>query len=523
MTRNAPLPPVTPETPEPASDLEAARVAPERGGGEAVAVAAASLKVVVLGGAPAQRLPALRTFRAQGAEGQAVALVTLEPDVTEGEREQFAGALAALQMAGEALAGNLPVRDVADGNDAFVTDLWTTGTARDLSALKWPLHKRLAFVAGVARGLDSLHAAGLSHGCLCADNVLLDDDLRPVLSEGALVDVRALLARRQAAVYEPYLAPETRNGGHPTPAGDIYAAGKLLTAITAVGETLPTKVGEIVQRCVSPPMGRYASARELAEILESTAAALAQIEAVARRPSETRPPPGSLRPDRTSIAGPASGSYARPTVAWTPPAWLRYAGLGLVVTAFAAGALVGGASDALRALFAAALLLGAALTTTAAPAMPRARTAARIALAVGVAGLVLVADPLSLVYRLAARRELGAGEEARAKAIDDLLRMGRDLRGISLAGADLSGRDLTGADLRGVNLSGANLADARLVATEVDGTNFDGAVLAGADLSATQLKLANLGSARCDAATRLPPGFKCDGARIARNQPPPAP
>jgi hypothetical protein len=509
-----------------AADMEAvfghAVVQPKArtGEGQTETRAESELGVVVLGSV--RTAPALKTWRVRGKDGKPAALVTLADSTTPPERERVARALVSLFAVRDNLKGTLPVRQVTDDHDAFLTDLWTTGTAKDLSALKWPLRKRVEFVAAVVRTLGRLHAAGLVHGCLCADNVLLDDDLDPVLSEAGLVDVRALIARRDALAYEPFAAPELKSED-PTPSGDLYSVGRLLQELVSTEEKVPPNVSEIVQRCVSPPKGRYVSAGELVAALEAAASELALAEQTKLTP-DLRPAAAAERKERAPAPDAAGNSPPTPSEPWQPPTWLGVGGIVMVAGALAAGAFLGGTNELLRPLLVGMVPLGAALATTLAPPLPKHGTVARIAFALGLAGIALVFDPLSLAFRIAAHAHVSkGGEDSRRMAVGEILRMGRDFRGVSLAGANLANLDMTGADLRGVNLVGADLTGTRLVAAEVDGANLDGAQLASADLSATQLQLAVLGSARCDETTRLPTGFRCDAGHVTRNQPSPAP
>jgi hypothetical protein len=509
-----------------ASDMEAlfghALVQPKAktGEGQAETRAAESLGVQVLGSA--QTSPALRTWRARGADGEPVALVTLADGVTPAERERVAKALTAFHAAAELLPGTLPVRELTPERDAFLTDLWTTGSARDLSALRWPLRKRLEFVADVARAVGKLHAAGLTHGCLCADNVLLDDDLRPVLSEAGLVDVRALIARHDAAGYEAFAAPELRAGAEPTPGADAYAIGRLLQELTAGDEKLPATVAEVVHRCVSPPQSRFASTDAIVTALQAAASALAPTEDAPREPrnsvvAERRERPTAAPPPEAAEAPmPSHASFQLPEA----PAWVGVCGLVLVAGALGVGAVVGGGNATLRTLLQVLVPLGAALATLLAPPLSRGRAAARITLALGLAAVAYVVDPLALSFRMAAQRHIEGGPDAQRKAVDEIVRLGRDFRGLSLAGANLEEVDLTGALLLGVDLTGANLRGAKLDAAEVDGAKFGGATLAGADLSSTQLQLAMTSTALCDEHTRFPPGFTCDSGLVVRNQKP---
>ncbi len=99
---------------------------------------------------------------------------------------------------------------------------------------------------------------------------------------------------------------------------------------------------------------------------------------------------------------------------------------------------------------------------------------------------------------------------------------GPDHRGADLVGRDLSGADLRRADLSTAYLLGADLRRADLREADVLGADLRGADLSGADLTdALYLTRTQIGGARGDARTTLPPGLD----RPARWLPagPPAP
>jgi len=183
--------------------------------------------------------------------------------------------------------------------------------------------------------------------------------------------------------------------------------------------------------------------------------------------------------------------------------------------------VLGGASETVRAILLLAVLAGSALGTSlmrppATASLKRGLTM-QLGLAVGCAAVVFILDPLSVGYRMAAQRHLHGDEASKRAAIGEIVRLGRDFRGLSLANVDLSGEDLSGADLRGVDLSHADLTHARLFGAEVQGASFDGASLAGASLEQVQLELASVGAATCDGSTHLPRGWRCQGARLVRS------
>jgi len=325
-------------------------------GGSSEARAAKALGLQILG--LVGERPSTRTWRARKQDGKLVGLVVLADTATDAERERFAAVADRLHAAG-AVPGVVRVHAVSPSHDALVVDLWTTGCATDLPTLNWPPRRRLEFVRRVTQGLDALHRAGVVHGCLCADNVLLDDDLQPVLAEAGIVSVRALLERRaDAARYVAFAAPEVKNGAEPDPRSDIWSAGCLLELL--VGERDLPQVAEIVRRCMAPtPHVRYGSAAELAAAIDAVVATLPTGDRVSR----VGVGPDSVR-ERSSIARSQPGR--RPAAGATPARPARIpaiaGALALVVLALG-GLLVGPPSALAHGLFGLMALTGAAVAT----------------------------------------------------------------------------------------------------------------------------------------------------------------
>ncbi|MGD0528650.1 MAG: protein kinase, partial [Polyangiaceae bacterium] len=256
--------------------------------------AAKALGVEILG--LARERPLSSTWRVRRTkDAPIVALVVVSEAATEAERELFARMAEDVRAAGDALPGILRVRGIASSRDAFLTDLWTTGTARDMSALKWPPRRRVEFVLEVVRALERLHEVGLVHGCLCPANVLLDDDLKPVVAEAGTVSIPALLERKgDAALYAAFAAPEVTSGGKVDARSDLFSAGRILDYVTK-GDDSPDALKEIIKRCSYPDVGaRYASAAELATALEGVVGLVSDAEAAA--PAPPAPAPAPARP-----------------------------------------------------------------------------------------------------------------------------------------------------------------------------------------------------------------------------------
>jgi hypothetical protein len=477
--------------------------------------------------------PLASTWRARFLEGPSkgrqVALVVVSESASVAVRERFASVAEDLLAAGGNLGGILRVHAVAPSRDAYVADLWTTGTAKDLSALRWPLRRRLEFVGRLGKALETLHAMGLVHGCLCAENVLLDDDLHPVLSEVGLVPSSVI---GNTPSYADFASPEVRSGDAPSGRADLFSVGRILQEVVRGDET--PELLDVIRTCLAPPTSRYASAADFARALNSVAEKLPVEEEVprvslaGRPPSESRPGPvpGGSRPPpplrerntRPDMVLPARGAPRGAALDAFGRRSLLAGGAGLlcVLLAFGGALALGGADENVRVFFAACLAVGVAAATWLLPSLPRAPALLRFVLAGACTALCAVLDPLAMVYANVAQHHLRGSEASRRAAIEEILRLGRDFRGLSLSGIDLSGLDLTGADLRGVNLSRADLSRTRLWGAEVEGASFEGARLEGADLDRTNLAQARLRGAACDVATQLPAGWRCVDASIVR-------
>ena len=90
--------------------------------------------------------------------------------------------------------------------------------------------------AGVLAGLDAVHRAGLVHRDLKPDNIMVDCDGNPRLTDFSLAGFRHLpgLTGHGSIVGSPaYMAPEVVDGDPATPRSDLWALGiVLLESIT---------------------------------------------------------------------------------------------------------------------------------------------------------------------------------------------------------------------------------------------------------------------------------------------------
>jgi len=470
--------------------------------------------------------PLSRTWcvRSAAPDAKELAMVTVAEGATTAQRALFSTMAEAIHAAGDGLPGVLRVSAIAPSRDAFLTDLWTAGSARDLSALRWPPRRRVEFVLRTVHTVQGLHMLGMVHGCLCPGNVLLDDELQPIVAEAGSVAVHALAKQfgGDAQLYVAFAAPDVMKGEPANAGSDVYSLGRLLEDALK-GDPPNAELDEIVRRCTaSHPSERYFRAGDLGVALETALCLLPAEEPAPRAVSSI---PATLVPS-LRVRKEEPPTRARVTTrpaAWHLPPALGVVGLLAATSAVVASALVGGSSADLRKALGVALVAGVALATTLVrPPRNAGRglsAAVQLLLALACATPLAVFDPLAFTYRLAARRHLRGDAASRRMGVEEIVRLGRDFRGLFLVDADLSRLDLEKADLRGADLSRANLTHTHLVGADLSHASFDEAALAGADLRQVDLDAASMREATCDGETRLPDGWLCSEGRLRRKAP----
>ncbi len=158
-----------------------------------------------------------------------------------------------------------------------------------------PVEEVIAIGIELCSALAAVHAHGLVHGDLKAENVLCDASGRTVLTDfGAARDIVSP-ARGVISGTLAYLAPELLDGEPVTPASDIYALGVLLFHLLSgrfpiettdpvefshclranrhlrlkkLVPGLPRRIARLIERAMAPsPGGRPHCAREFARLL----------------------------------------------------------------------------------------------------------------------------------------------------------------------------------------------------------------------------------------------------------------
>ncbi len=167
-------------------------------------------------------------FRVRTPEGTERLLTRVNANAPELEQILFlAGARVMQELA--ARHDILKVHAVYEEHHAFLSDVWTVGNTLDLSALRWKLDQKLDFISAIGSALEALHEVGLIHGCLCPSNVLLNDDLRPILTEAGSVSIADHMTKADALdhEYKAFAAPEVLKGIVLEACVDVYSLGQL--------------------------------------------------------------------------------------------------------------------------------------------------------------------------------------------------------------------------------------------------------------------------------------------------------
>ncbi|WHM40720.1 PQQ-binding-like beta-propeller repeat protein [Streptomyces sp. BPTC-684] len=305
-----------------------------------------------------------RVYLGRSPGGRAVAVKVVRPELAEDAefRRRFAREVAAARRVNGAFTAGVVDAD-PEGSPAWLATVYVPGLSLGEAVAAhgpWRLEPVLALGAGLAEGLEVIHAAGVVHRDLKPSNVLLAADGPRVIDFGiSLAGEASVLTRTGVMPGTPgFMSPEQLTARPVGPACDVFALGAVLTfTATGVGPfgtgsghvlnfrtvyeepdlaALPAPLRAVVARClVKDPGERPGPAELLDQLAESarggraTPVVLTEAEwmpeAVARTvrlrttaPSPEPPPsPTSARtPDPQSAAPPATDPVPpRPTIA----------------------------------------------------------------------------------------------------------------------------------------------------------------------------------------------------------------
>jgi serine/threonine protein kinase len=236
-----------------------------------------------------------QVFLGRSRGGRLVAVKVIRPELAgePGFRARFAREVAAARNVG-GLFTALVIDDDAQGPVPWLATAYVAGPSLAEAVGEHgplPVASVLTLAAGLAEGLEEIHAAGLVHRDLKPSNVLLAHDGPRVIDFGISRAAEAtMLTQSGTVIGSPgFMSPEQAMGGTVGPPSDIFSLGAVLAfAATGVGPfgtgstaallfrivhsepdttQLPEQIRPLVERCLAKdPVLRPTSSDLLAEL-----------------------------------------------------------------------------------------------------------------------------------------------------------------------------------------------------------------------------------------------------------------
>jgi serine/threonine protein kinase len=236
-----------------------------------------------------------QVFLGRSRGGRLVAVKVIRPELAgePGFRARFAREVAAARNVG-GLFTALVVDDDAQGPVPWLATAYVAGPSLAEAVGEHgplPIASVLTLAAGLAEGLEEIHAAGLVHRDLKPSNVLLAHDGPRVIDFGISRAAEATMLTQPGTVMGSpgFTSPEQAVGGTVGPPSDVFSLGAVL-AFAATGEgpfgtgstdallfrivhsepdttRLPGQIRPLVERCMAKdPVLRPTSSDLLAEL-----------------------------------------------------------------------------------------------------------------------------------------------------------------------------------------------------------------------------------------------------------------
>jgi serine/threonine protein kinase len=236
-----------------------------------------------------------QVFLGRSAGGRLVAIKVIRPDLAgePGFRARFAREVAAARHV-SGLFTALVVDADAEGPMPWLATAYVAGPSLDEAVAAQgplPVDSVLTLAAGLAEGLQAIHAAGVVHRDLKPSNVLLADDGPRVIDFGISRAAEATMLTQVGTVLGTpgFMSPEQAEGGEAGPPSDMFSLGAVL-AFAATGEGpfgtgstpalmfrvvhaepeiahVPAQIRPVIARCLAKDPGQRPTAADLLDEL----------------------------------------------------------------------------------------------------------------------------------------------------------------------------------------------------------------------------------------------------------------
>ena len=288
-------------------------------------------------------------YLARSPGGRLVAVKIIRPELAadRGFRARFAREAAAARTVSGVFTAPVVDADTEATRPWLATAYVPGPSLAEAVAQRGPLPPGLVLTlgAGLAEGLQAIHAAGLVHRDLKPSNVLLADDGPRVIDFGIAraADVSELTQTGMILGSPGFLSPEQAQGGAVGPPSDVFSLGSVLN-FAASGEGpfgvgsvaslvyrvvngepnlsgVPEQLRPLIQRCLAKDPARRPTAGELLALFS---AAQPDPQSSSGAAGWGTGPDMMIAAGRNDAYGPPTQTSAAPPAGITPPAQAAY-------------------------------------------------------------------------------------------------------------------------------------------------------------------------------------------------------